>query len=170
MPSQQFPQSEKFNCVFQLIKHQHNKAFIFSSIPVIPHFLSLPHVFLALSGCPRSACFSQVVKVEMGSSVLTLSSIRLIVLLFGFCVLVVKALCQSLKGLLMEAKGEFNGCLFRGLCLALPSLSELHETMWNLLWPQKHQLSIFVQVVTVLRSQAHTHILTQTQVGALNML
>lgn len=32
MPSQQFPQSEKFNCVFQLIKHQHNKAFIFSFI------------------------------------------------------------------------------------------------------------------------------------------
>lgn len=32
MPSQQFPQSEKFNCVFQLIKHQHNKAFISSFI------------------------------------------------------------------------------------------------------------------------------------------
>lgn len=29
--------------------------------------------------------------------------------------------------------------------------------------PQEHQLSIFVQVVTVPRSQAHTHILTQAQ-------
>lgn len=51
MPSQQFPQSEKFNCVFQLIKHQHNKAFIFSFISFIPLFSASTHL-------PRVSCLS----------------------------------------------------------------------------------------------------------------
>lgn len=145
MPSQQFPQSEKFNCVFQLIKHRHNKAFIFSSVapttttPSLPLFPGLPHVFTRLcAAVPRFA------RGEAKSGLLCLKhfpSIRSVASLFGFvlCFLFF-SVCQSarpppqsLKGLLIEAKGEFNGCLFRGLRRALPSLSPLHETTWNLL-------------------------------------
>lgn len=73
-------------------------------------------------------------------------------------------MASSLKAVLLEARGEIDGCLFRGLRCCLPiSLSASWDDVESIVAP-KNQLSIFVQVVIELRSEARTHILTWTQV------
>lgn len=69
MPSQRFPQSEEFNCVFQLIKHQHHKSFhllfhrfipLFSSLRLSPPFAICPLLLFLLPASNtsnKSVCF-----------------------------------------------------------------------------------------------------------------
>lgn len=62
MPSQRFPQSEEFNCVFQLIKHQRHKSFHLPSHHFIPLFLA--------PSCSFSPTFNEINKSGCCSFVL----------------------------------------------------------------------------------------------------
>lgn len=61
MPSQRFPQSEEFNCVFQLIKHQHHKSFHLLFHHFIPLFSSCrgPSRFTTIRYLPAVFFFYQ---------------------------------------------------------------------------------------------------------------
>lgn len=92
------------------------KAFIFSSITSSPSSLLFAFPDHSLSARCFYFFYQHLIRV---------------ISRFVFFTIICLFVQRNFQHLLVD--GECNGCLFRGLCQALPSLSTPHETMRNLL-------------------------------------
>lgn len=158
MPSQRFPQSEEFNCVFQLIKHQRHRSFHLLFHPFIPLF----------SSCTRPSSLTLSAPFLFNQHLIRLISLNLVVFPYFFL-----AYLLFVLEMFPTAEGSPQGWRIERLFIQGPPLGP--PTSFNSSWDDVESI-VISEASTHICSGCHcveitgARILSQTQTGALSVL